>query len=289
MKRILLLILAALWMAAPSGAFAQSVTRLCFPTNLTASGGRTSCQVVDANNPLPSSATISLGSSINVTPNNLASAPLFVTNPNGFGGGTTSGSVFSTITNTTSGPVFVSSPNGFGGGTVSGGPFNVTITNTVPLNVSETNSAAILNAINAAIPAGTNAIGTVTVQNSNANNPVYVQQTPGTSGGWTPLLLNGLSTTVTTVKNTAGKLAKLYCYNPNSSVAYVQVFNITPSSVTLGTTTPLNSYGIGQTSIGGFGSSVGDNYSTAISIAATTTVKGLTAPSTALDCNVSYN
>lgn len=259
MKRLALLALAALWLAAPIPSHAQSLVKICFPTNLTASGGKQSCQEVTSSNPLPSSASISLGSGLNVTVTNTVGSPAVVTCAN-----CSSASVAGTLTvqNLAAGS---------------------------NLNTLETNSAAILSAVSAAIPAGTNTIGTVTVQNSNASAPVFVQQSPGTANGWTPLLLNGLSTTVTTVKNGTGKLAKLYCYNPNSSVAYIQVFSLTPTGVTLGTTTPTNSYGISATSIGGFGSSLGDNYSNAISVAATTTVKGLTAPSTALDCNVSFN
>lgn len=99
MKRLALLAIAALWLAVPSHSQAQSLTRLCFPaTGLTAT--RTSCINVDANNPLPTTATLSAAGGINVT-----------------------------VTNTTAGPVFVSNPNGFGGGSVGGGPFNVTITN----------------------------------------------------------------------------------------------------------------------------------------------------------------
>jgi len=224
---------------------AQTRTKLCFQTGTSVQ----SCQDVTTANPLPTTATLS-ATALSVT-----------------------------VTNTATVPVIVSTPNGFGAG--SGFTGNVTVTNTA--NVSEVNSAAILNAITGAIPAGTNQIGSVTVLNS-------IAQSLGTTGGWTTKLLNGLTTTVITVKNAAGQLARIYCYNPNSSVAYIQTFNLTPSSVTLGTTTPTNSYGIAATSIGGFGSAiVGDQYSAAISVAATTTVKGLTAPNTALDCNASYN
>lgn len=194
-----------------------------------------------------------------------------------------------TVTNTVASPAVVTCAN------CSTGSFSadaVTIVNSLasPANTLDANSAALLSAVQSAVPAGTNAIGTVTVQNSSASNPVFSQLVPGTTNGWTSVLLNGLSTTVTTIKSSTGKLAKVYCYNPNSSVAYVQVFNATPSNVTLGTSTPLGSYGIPATNAAGFAmSTLGENYSLAISVAATTTVKGLTAPSTAIDCSVSYN
>ena len=120
-----------------------------------------------------------------------------------------------------------------------------------------------------------------------ANNPIIGL---ATTGGWTPLLLNSLAATVTTIKNTPGQLGKVYCYNPNAVVSYVQIFNLSSGNVTLGTTTPLNILGIAPTSSNVWMMNpVGDQYSAAISIAATTTASGLTAPNTALVCNVSYN
>lgn len=273
MKRLALLVLSALWLAGPCDlAFAQSTTRLCFPTVITGSG-KTSCVNVDTNNPLPTTATLSAAGGINVTVTNTVATAAVVTCANC---ATASVSGTLTVQNLAAGS---------------------------NLNVLDTNSAALLSAVQSAIPAGTNAIGTVTiqnasgsaigtvtVQNANSSAPVFGQLVPGTTLGWTSVLVNGITTTVTTVKSSAGKVSKLYCYNPNSSVAYVQVFNATPSSVTLGTTTPLGSYGIPATNAAGYAmATLGENYSAAISVAATTTVKGLTAPSTALDCNVSYN
>lgn len=112
----------------------------------------------------------------------------------------------------------------------------------------------------------------------------------GTTGGWTPLKLAALTNTAVAIKASAGQLAKLYCYNPNATVIYVQTYNVASGSVTVGTTVALQSYGIPATSSGGFALSlVGDQYSTAISAAATTTAGGGTAPGTAVDCDVSYN
>ena len=109
------------------------------------------------------------------------------------------------------------------------------------------------------------------------------------SAGWTPSLANGLTTTPKTVDASAGVLGFVQCYNPNSSQIYVQVFNA--ASPTLGTTTPVLSIPIGPTSTGGlamssYGVALGGS---AIVIAATTTVNGSTAPSTAPDCNVGYH
>ncbi len=127
--------------------------------------------------------------------------------------------------------------------------------------------------------------------------PNYRCGTAATSGGvcdgamWTPLILNALTATKTAVKTTPGVLGILYCYNPNTSVAYVQVYNALLANVTVGSTTPTVSFGVAASSIGGFGFGGGSGYylSTAISVAATTTATGSSAPSTALDCNVGYN
>ncbi len=137
-----------------------------------------------------------------------------------------------------------------------------------------------------------------TVDNANGNgqqamassSPVTLASNQAvSSAGWTPYLANGLTTTVKTVDASAGVLGFVQCYNPNSSQIYVQVFNTT--TVTLGTTVPTLSIPIGPTSTGGlamssYGVALGGS---AIAIAATTTVNGSTAPSTAPDCNVGYH
>ena len=270
MKNILSGLLAVALMATLSSyANAQSKVKLCFQTGTSVQ----SCQDVTAANPLPTTATLSLAAALNVTVTNNAAVPVIVSSANGFGSGT--GNV--TVTNTAAIPVIVSSPNGFGGAGSS-----VTVTSGT---ITEVNSTAILAAATSAIPAGTNAIGTVTVTNTVATTSSLT-----TTGGWTPLLLNNLLTTVNAVKTSGGKLGKLFCYNPNASVAYVQVWNLTTGAVTVGTTTPLNSYGIPATNSAGFIMPVvGDQYGTGISVAATTTATGGTPPGTGLVCNASYN
>jgi len=108
---------------------------------------------------------------------------------------------------------------------------------------------------------------------------------------WTAKTSSALTNTAVAVKTTAGILGIAYCYNPNSTVAYVQVFNVATGSVTVGTTAPTFFFAIPATSIGGFGFGGGSGlyFSTAISIAATTTSTGGSAPSTALECSEGYN
>jgi hypothetical protein len=151
-----------------------------------------------------------------------------------------------------------------------------------------TNSEAVGGVYNSTLPTLTN--GQQAAEQLDANGrQIETLQAP-VANGWTPLLENGLTTTVKSVKSSGGQLGMLQCYNPNSTQAYVQVFNVASGSVTLGTTTPLQSYAIAPSSTGGLAmSSVGVQFSTAISIAATTTAIGSTAPATAIDCNVAYN
>jgi hypothetical protein len=102
----------------------------------------------------------------------------------------------------------------------------------------------------------------------------------------TPVLENALSTTVQTVVGSAAKLMSYYCYNPNATVAYVQIFDIS-GAVTLGTSVPKWSIAIPATSAANI-SGLNLAFANAIKVAATTTATGLTAPGTALDCNFGY-
>jgi hypothetical protein len=105
-----------------------------------------------------------------------------------------------------------------------------------------------------------------------------------------PVLANNLSTTVKAIKNTAGLLTMVQCYNANASQIYIQVFNLASGSVVLGTTVPALSIPIAPTATGGYALPMpGVYFSTAMSVAATTTATGNTAPGTAADCNVAFN
>jgi hypothetical protein len=117
-------------------------------------------------------------------------------------------------------------------------------------------------------------------------------QTPGIpSGGYITGAVASLSTTVTGIKASSGWLGKMVCNNPNTAVAYVQVFNIAAGAVTLGSSAPVDIVPVPPNSLnGGFTLSFpGERFSTAISFAATTTPTGSTAPATALTCAYGYN
>lgn len=121
----------------------------------------------------------------------------------------------------------------------------------------------------------------------NINNSPTVTVSPNSTLGWTPSLQNALSTTVKSIKASAGTLGSYYCWNPNAAVAYVQIFDA--SSVTLGTTVPKWSIGIPPTGAANLEMAVGLHFGTAIQVAATTTATGLTANASALDCNFGFN
>ena len=116
----------------------------------------------------------------------------------------------------------------------------------------------------------------------------FVLPVLSTANGWTPAFQGAQLASATTIKSAAGQLGSIYCGNPNASVEYVQLFNT--SSPTVGSTAPTQSYMIPASSFLNltFGNP-GLNFSTAISIAATTTYNGSTAPGTGLICNEGYN
>lgn len=117
---------------------------------------------------------------------------------------------------------------------------------------------------------------------------------PHTAGGWdTANMTSGdtftaLTNTAQAVKASAGKLGGWYIYNPNSTVAYVIVYNVASGSVTVGTTTPKLVLAIPATSAANLELVNGITFDTAIAVAATTTGGGSTAPSTALEANFWY-
>jgi hypothetical protein len=139
-----------------------------------------------------------------------------------------------------------------------------------------------------ALTAGSALVGKVGIDQTTPGTTNGVQTLPGTGGGWTPKLLNAQSTTITTVKASAGKVGWLDCANPNSLEAYLQFLD--NAAPTLGTTVPVMAIGFMPNQMKNIPfADVGVNFATAIKVAATTTATGSTAPTLALDCNVGFN
>lgn len=156
----------------------------------------------------------------------------------------------------------------------------------VPINNAQVGGTAV-DTNSGVKSAGTQRVVLATDQPT-LTNPFSVNLLPSTSAGWSPFLANAQSTTVTTVKATAGELGAYYCWNPNAAVAYLQIFDIS-GTVTLGTSVPKWSIGLPAGSAANLELSNGLHFANAIKIAATTTATGSTAPTSAIDCNIGFN
>lgn len=98
-----------------------------------------------------------------------------------------------------------------------------------------------------------------------------------------PFLATALKDTVTAVKAGPGKITDNVLFNPNGSTIYVQFFDALAADVVLGTTPAKLSVAV-PAGASVQGPRVG--FYKAISIAATTTPGGLTAPSTGAVVNL---
>jgi len=128
-----------------------------------------------------------------------------------------------------------------------------------------------------------------------ASDQTAIPATPQASATVTGLSVQrstALSNTAIAVKGSAGRIYGWHVYNPNSSSAFVQIYDATAASVTVGTTTPLITLALPSTATGTIGIDglfdVPITCATAISIAATTTITGGTAPSTGLLAQIFY-
>lgn len=123
--------------------------------------------------------------------------------------------------------------------------------------------------------------GSLTVD-APVGTPVFATLTPNTTGGWSVNSQTALTNSKVAVKASAGNFGGYMVYNPNSSVSYVQIFDVASGSVTLGTTAPTYVIPLPATAAANVEFTAGINHATAITLAATTTATGSTAPSTAL-------
>ncbi len=131
--------------------------------------------------------------------------------------------------------------------------------------------------------------GTWTVQPGNTANstPWLASITPSTGGGWSKAKYATQTTTVQTVKGSAGILGGYFISNTaNSASSCVQVFDST--SATLGSTTPNMIYEIPANGAANVEFVNGVNMATGIQLAAATTCTGSTAPTSGLNITVYY-
>lgn len=131
--------------------------------------------------------------------------------------------------------------------------------------------------------------GTWTVQPGNTANttPWLVSLQPTTSGGSSTYTGN-ITNTAVAVDASPGQVYGYFFYNANSSVCYVQFWNTAQGSVTVGTTAPILSMGIPALGGANVAFPNGIAFSTAITIAATTTRAGGSACASGVDANLLY-
>lgn len=155
-------------------------------------------------------------------------------------------------------------------------------------NALKVDNSAVTQPISAAsaIPVSDNS-GSLTVD-APVGTPVFTTPTPSTTGGWSKVKYAAQTTTKQAVKASAGTFGGYYVYNPNATVAYIQVFDAASASVTVGTTAPDMIFGIPATGAANLEITNGVNMATAITLVCTTTATGSTAPGTGLDLTIFY-
>lgn len=134
--------------------------------------------------------------------------------------------------------------------------------------------------------------GTWTVQPGNTANTtpwLITASLSATSAGMTRFRNTTLVNTAVAVKASAGNWYYYHVYNSGSTDAYFQVYNVAQGSVTVGTTVPDLTFAIpaGGVLDGSFDSAP-FSFSTALTIAATSTPGGGVAPGTALLVDMGY-
>lgn len=147
-----------------------------------------------------------------------------------------------------------------------------------------------------ALPAGTNLIGKVGIDQTTVGSTNAVTPIPASNSGWSFAYYSGLTNSVQQIKGTAGTFGGyLWLYNPNTATTFIQVFNKASASVTLGTTAPdyvIALPGVASASATGSAANMemvmGIAMSTGISVAATTTATGSTAPTNTLSATFLY-
>lgn len=159
-------------------------------------------------------------------------------------------------------------------------PTTITTGNASPLQLDS--AANVLVNLKTALPTGSNVIGKSSIDQTTPGTTNAVQSIAGTAGGWSVNSQTALTNSKIAVKASAGNFGGYMVYNPNASAVFIQVFDVASASVTLGTTAPTYVITLPATAAANVEFSLGITHATAITLAATTTATGLTAPGTAL-------
>lgn len=118
--------------------------------------------------------------------------------------------------------------------------------------------------------------------------PMPVVSKTSTTGG-TSMVRGSIGATATAIKASIGTLYGLQIFNSNVAQVYAQLFNVAAGSVVLGTTAPIQSIGIpaGAAIVVPYNDQ-GTAYSTAITIAFTTSPTGLGNPPNTVEYNAQF-
>lgn len=177
-----------------------------------------------------------------------------------------------------------------------GGILDTTTGSSVPANAlyHGINVGGNLRGLTGVNPTGSVYAGQIDIASVSGTTPttagfIDVAVTPKTSGGLGTPYTGSIGATATSVKSSAGQIYSIYCFNNNTAVSYLQIFNTASGSVTLGTTAPVASFGIPPG--GGFTKDIpsGWAFGTAITVAVTTTRSGSTGPTNTVDLNIWYD
>lgn len=123
---------------------------------------------------------------------------------------------------------------------------------------------------------------------ANGLNVAAVPMASATATGLTTNRQTALSNTAVAVKASSGRVYGYHIYNPNTSDSYVQLYDVAQGGVSVGTTTPTRTLWIPSGGAIDSQFAIPLSYGTAITIAATTTITGGSAPSSGLLVEIDY-
>jgi len=115
---------------------------------------------------------------------------------------------------------------------------------------------------------------------------IVTPQASAAAGGLSTFMASGsdgstiLVATAQALKASAGQLYGYHMYNPEAAVTFVHFYNVASGSVTVGTTNPQMTIAIPNAGFADLSLPFGITFSTAITVAATTTAGGNGAPAT---------
>jgi hypothetical protein len=106
--------------------------------------------------------------------------------------------------------------------------------------------------------------------------------------GTTPFFDSSVGNTAQALKASSGQLYKLHAINPNVTATYIQLFDLSAGSVTVGTTPPIYVLYVPGNGAVIDNFTIGMEFATAITYTATTTPTGSGAPGSVLQLSAEY-